>query len=70
MLSNFRGMYSAFDSTEFKTIAKGSSSDKSGSVAHGALCKGLEDSRCSWLAQMTLSLPNPAAEVGDEDDTE
>lgn len=35
-------------SMEFRTIAEVSSaSDKRGSVTDGALCKGLEDSRCS-----------------------
>lgn len=40
------------------TIAGGSSElAKSGSVTHEALCKGVEDSRCSLLAFMMASLP-------------
>lgn len=49
---------SVIGSTESRTIAVGSSaSAKSGSVTHGTLCKGVEDSRCSLLACMIPSLP-------------
>lgn len=56
-------------STESRTIAGGSSSAaKSGSVTHGALCNGVEDSRCSLLAcVMASSVITGAA---DEDETE
>ncbi len=58
-------------STESGAIA-GRSSElaKSGSVTHGALCKGVEDSRCSLLACMMLSLPRALMGVGDKDETE
>lgn len=58
-------------STEFKTIVGVSSvSDKSGSVAHGDLCSGVEDNRCSLLASMMPSLPKAAIGVVDGDGTE
>lgn len=58
-------------STEFKTIVGVSSvSDKSGSVAHGDLCNGVEDNRCSLLASMMPSLPKAAIGVVDGDGTE
>lgn len=58
-------------STESKTIAGSSSaSDKSGSVTHGALCKGLEDSRCSLLRCVMPSFPSAVTWAGDEDETE
>lgn len=42
-----------------KTIAVGgsSASAKSGSVTREALCKGVEDNKCSLLAWITASLP-------------
>lgn len=58
-------------STESRTIAgRSSASAKSGSVTHGALCKGVEDSRCSLLACMMPSLPRAVMGVGDKDETE
>lgn len=50
---------SACLSRECKTIVVGGSSvsDKSGSVTREALCKGVEDNKCSLLACMTASLP-------------
>lgn len=45
-------------STESRTIAGGSSAlPKSGSVTHGGLCIGVEDSKCSLLACITASFP-------------
>lgn len=58
-------------STESRTIAGGSSvSDKRGSVTHGALCKGVEDSRCSLLACMIPSLPTAVMGVVAKGETE
>lgn len=58
-------------STESRTIAGGSSAlAKSGSVTHGGLCKGVEDSRCSLLTCMTLSLPKALRGVMDKDERE
>lgn len=54
-------------STESKTS---SASAKSGSVMHGALCKGVEDSRCSLLACMMPSLPRAVMVVVGKDETE
>lgn len=51
-----------------RTIAVGSSASANrGSVTLGALCRGVEDRRCSLLACMTPSLPGGAV---DEDATE
>lgn len=58
-------------STESRTIAGGSSAAaKSGSVTHGALCKGVEDSRCSLAACVMASLPSVTTGAVDEDETE
>lgn len=58
-------------STDSRTIAGGSSAlAKSGSVTHGGLCRGVEDSRCSLLTCMTLSLPKTLRGVMDKDETE
>lgn len=58
-------------STDSRTIAGGSSAAaKSGSVTHGALCKGVEDSRCSLLPCVTVSLPSVIMLPVDEDETE
>lgn len=43
---------------------------KSGSVAHGALCKGVEESRCSLLASIMHSLSRAVMGVNDEAETE
>lgn len=43
---------------------------KSGSVAHGALCKGVEESKCSLLASMMHSLSRAVMGVKDETETE
>lgn len=62
---------SVIGSTESRTIAGGSSvSVKSGSVTQGALCKGVEDSRCSLLACMIPSLPRAVMGVVFKGDTE
>lgn len=58
-------------SADFRAIAGGSSaSTKSGSVMHGRLCKGVEDSRCSLLACMTPPLPRAVMGVVDKDASE
>lgn len=58
-------------STESRTIAGDSSAlAKSGSVTHGGLCKGVEDSRCSLLTCMMPSLPRAVRGVMDKDETE
>lgn len=55
-------------SMDSRTIAGGSSaSANSGSVTLGALCRGVEDRRCSLLACMT---PSPPGAAVDEDATE
>lgn len=57
--------------TEFGSIAGDTSVlAKSGSVMHGTLCKGVEDSRCSLLACMMPSLPKAVMGIVDKDDTE
>ena len=59
------------ESSTEETIAGGSSaSTSSGSVAHGALCRGVEDSRCSLLASMTLSFPSAVMGMVDKEDLE
>lgn len=58
-------------STESRTIAGATLElTKSGSVMHGALCKGVEDSRCSLLAFTLLSLPSAVMGIVDKDNTE
>lgn len=58
-------------STESRAIAGGTSAlDKSGSVMHGALCKGVEDNGCSLLACTMLSLLSAVMGIVDKDDTE
>lgn len=58
-------------STGSKTFAGGSSAlAKSESVMHGAICKGVEDSRCSLLACMMPSLPRAVMGAVDNDETE
>ncbi len=58
-------------STDSGATSGGSSaSDKSGSVTHGALCKGVEDSRCSLLACRMPSLSRAVIGVEDGDETE
>ena len=58
-------------STDSRTIAGGSSAlPKSGSVTHGGLCKGVEDSRCSLLACITPSFPRDVMGVMAIDITE
>lgn len=71
-MSFISGMVEAISgSTDSRTIGGASSaSAKSGSVTHGALCKGVEDSRCSLLKCMMPSLPSTVMGVADEDDTE
>lgn len=57
--------------TESRTIAGGSSaSARSGSVTHGALCKGVEDRRCSSLACMMPSLARTVMGLVDKDEAE
>lgn len=58
-------------STDSRTIAGGSSAAvKSGSVTHGALCKGVEDSSCSLLPCVMASFPSVIMLPVDEDETE
>lgn len=45
-------------------------SAKSGSVMHGALCKGVEDKTCSLLACMMPSLPRVVMGLRDIDESE
>lgn len=57
-------------STESRLAAGGSSVlAKSGSVMHGPLRKGVEDSRCSLLVCMMPSLPGAVTGVVDKDGT-
>lgn len=58
-------------STESRIISGGFSAlVRSGSVTQEALCKGVEDSRCSLLACMTPSFPSAVMGLGDNDETE
>lgn len=58
-------------STDSRTIVEVSSAlPKSGSVTYEALCKGVEDKRCSLLACMMPSLARGVMGVVDKDDTE
>lgn len=58
-------------SIDSRTSAGGSSaSAKSGSVTHGGLCNGVEDSRCSLPACMMPSLPRAVMGVVDKGKTE
>lgn len=45
-------------------------SAKSGSVMHGALCKGVEDKTFSLLACMMPSLPRVVMGLGEIDESE
>lgn len=71
MSSSSGGAESIRGSTDSRTTAGGSSAPTNrGSVTHGALCKGVEDSRCSLLACVMPSLPSGVTGVVDEGETE
>lgn len=65
MAESFRGCVGS------RSVGGGSStSDKSGSVTHGALCRGVEDSRCSLLGCIVPSLLRVLMGLVDRDETD